>query len=94
MLWFGRVQSAVNQHWHTCRGKADVFSKGNEAQISAVGECALNVVQINLFSPIASNSERFNGRLICPFTQDCTSIRTALFTKDSKNQYWVCGHEI
>ncbi|MCM4170327.1 hypothetical protein DHD32_02455 [Arenibacter sp. TNZ] len=82
-------QSAVNQAWHTLPSKADVFSKGNEAQIVLVGECALNVVQITYSRHSKQYEHQWKANL--PIPQDCHSIETATITKDSKNQYWVCA---
>lgn len=82
-------QSAVNQAWHTLPSKADVFSKGDEAQIVLVGECALNVVQITYSRHSKQYEHQWKANL--PIPQDCHSIETATITKDSKNHYWVCA---
>ena len=82
-------QSAVNQAWHSLPSKADVWSKGDDAYIVLVGECALNVVQITYSHHNKQYEHQWKSYL--PIPQDCNSIETATITQDSKNQYWVCA---
>lgn len=82
-------QSEVNQAWHSLPSRADVLSKGNEAHIVLVGECALNVVQITYSHQSKQYEHQWKAYL--PIPQDCHSLETATITQDSKNQYWVCA---
>lgn len=82
-------QDAVNSAWHNLPSRADVWSKGDEAYLVLVGECALNVVQIR-YSPL-SNQYEHQWSVILPIPLDCHSLETATITKDSKNEYWVCA---
>lgn len=84
-----RRQSMVNREWHNLPSRADVWSKGNEAHIVLVGECALNVVQIDYSKLSKKYQHRWKSSL--PIPQECHSIETATITQDSKNQYWVCA---
>lgn len=82
-------QAAVNRAWNSLPSKADVWSKGNEAHIVLVGECALNVVQITYSENSGEYQHQWKSYL--PIPQDCHSIETATITQDSKNEYWVCA---
>lgn len=82
-------QAAVNRAWHSLPSRADVWSKGNEAHIVLVEECALNVVQITYSHQSKQYEHQWKGYL--PIPQDCHSLETATITQDSKNQYWVCA---
>ncbi|MBC8767085.1 hypothetical protein H4O18_03680 [Arenibacter sp. BSSL-BM3] len=82
-------QDVVNRAWHSLPSRADVWSKGDEAHIVLVGECALNVVQIT-YSHHSKQYEH-QRKSYLPIPQDCLSIETATITQDSKNEYWVCA---
>ena len=82
-------QAAVNQSWHALPNRADVWSKGNEAHIVFVEECALNVVQITYSDQSKQYEHQWQADL--PMPQDCHALETATITQDSKNQFWVCA---
>ena len=82
-------QAAVNQSWHALPSRADVWSKGNEAHIVFVEECALNVVQITYSDQSKQYEHQWQADL--PMPQDCHALETATITQDSKNQFWVCA---
>lgn len=82
-------QTEVNRSWHTLPSRADVWSKGNEAHIVLVGECAMKVVQITYSQDSKQYEHRWMSSL--PIPQDCHAIETATITQDSKNQFWVCA---
>ena len=82
-------QAAVSQSWHALPSRADVWSKGNEAHIVFVEECALNVVQITYSDQ--SNRYEHQWQADLPMPQDCHALETATITQDSKNQFWVCA---
>ena len=82
-------QYTVNRAWLGLPSRADVWSKGNEAHIVLVGECALNVVQITYSRHSGQYEHQWKGNL--PIPQDCQSLETATITQDSENQFWVCA---
>ncbi len=82
-------QTAVNQAWHSLPGRADVWSKGNEALIVLVGACDLNVTHIS-YNPQNSQYDH-QWTVALPIPPDCHDIETATITQDSKNQFWVCA---
>ncbi|MCK0147850.1 hypothetical protein MWU78_19520 [Arenibacter sp. F26102] len=84
-----RGQSAINSEWHSLPSRADVLSKGDEAHIVFVGECALNVAQVTYSHHSKQYEHQWKSYL--PISQDCHSIETATITQDSKNEYWVCA---
>ena len=79
----------VNKAWYNLPSRADVYSKGDEAHIVLVGECALEVVQIRYSHQ--SNQYEHLWKESLPIPQDCQSLETATITRDSKNQFWVCA---